>query len=64
MRELRRRWRLVLGPHSEESLSGQGNPQDSNSCLQDSDEERDRLLEYLYRREYRDRQFGGDDRAG
>lgn len=49
--ELIRRWRLTLGPYAE---------QDKSSNLNNADQERDRLLDYLYRREYQDRQYDND----
>lgn len=60
--ELRRRWRLILGPYSEQPLSQQplgGKGQ----CLDGTDQQREQALDYLYEREYEDREYGADDSA-
>ncbi len=59
--ELNRRWRLILGPYADESATSTGtnsaNDQSFDDNLSPSDQERDRLLNYLYHREYQQRQY-------
>ena len=57
-KEMRRRWRLILGPHGdsvlgEQAVNGQG--------LGASDQQRDQALDYLYGREYQGREYGSGD---
>ena len=58
--ELRRRWQLMLGHYSQNELgapSGQGS-------MNAADANRDRLLAYLYDREYHNRQYEGQRSGG
>ncbi len=59
--ELSRRWRLILGPYADESGSGSNSTHGQRGDLNQSDQERDRLLNYLYQREYQQRQYDGSD---
>ena len=59
-----RRWRLILGEHSEQPLSESRPDADGTACqlLNPSDQRRDRALDYLYQREYQQRDaIPGDD---
>ena len=61
-----RRWRLVLGRFADKRLDGAC----AGGCLGDMDRRRDRMLDYLYGREYarrglrRENDRGGTDRSG
>ncbi|GBC60565.1 VWA domain-containing protein [Desulfonema ishimotonii] len=65
-KEALRRWRLILGPYGDDALAdaagaGQGK---KGALLNGEDVRRDRVLHYLYGREYKDRQADADGREG
>lgn len=59
MTDLLQRWRLILGPGAEGGGQGQGGGADGTTVLGAADGQRDRMLEYLYGREYDERRYIG-----
>jgi hypothetical protein len=64
MAERCRRWRLILGRYAEDSLGGPGGPGGPPGGLSGTDGDLDRVLGFLYDREYADRGHRLNDRAG